>query len=171
MLAARGVAAAPARSIFTASKVAAAAMPRTSTPRVAAPSPATPRGLATHAPSTHSFAKLSAEDITAFAKLLSSPSSSLLTTIAPSDSSCGVKPVGQDELDGYNADWMNKYKGRSQLVIKPKSTQEVADVVKYCYEKRIAVVPQGGNTGLVGGSVPVEDEVSVCARSSVVDSC
>lgn len=121
------------------------------------------RALATHA-SPHTYAKLSGEDITAFASFLSSPSSSLLTTIQPSDSSCGVKPVGQDELDGYNADWMNKYKGRSQLVIKPKSTQEVADVVKYCYEKRIAVVPQGGNTGLVGGSVPVEDEVSTSAR-------
>ncbi|PWN26471.1 putative DLD2-D-lactate dehydrogenase [Jaminaea rosea] len=118
------------------------------------------RALATHA-SPHTYAKLTGEDITAFASFLSSPSSSLLTTIQPSDSSCGVKPVGQDELDGYNADWMNKYKGRSQLVVKPKSTQEVADVVKYCYEKRIAVVPQGGNTGLVGGSVPVEDEVII----------
>ncbi|PWN19116.1 putative DLD2-D-lactate dehydrogenase [Microstroma glucosiphilum] len=118
------------------------------------------RSLATEA--THTpYAKLSGEDITAFASLMSSPSTSIITTITPSESSSGVKPVQADELDGFNQDWMNKYKGHSQCVLKPKTTQELADVMKYCYEKRIAVVPQGGNTGLVGGSVPVEDEVII----------
>lgn len=54
---------------------------------------------------------------------------------------------------------MNKYHGKSQIVVKPKSTQEVAAVLKYCNAQSLAVVPQGGNTGLVGGSNPVHDEV------------
>lgn len=45
------------------------------------------------------------------------------------------------------------------MVLKPKTTQEVSEVLKYCNERRLAVCPQGGNTGLVGGSVPVFDEI------------
>ncbi|KIY50632.1 FAD-binding domain-containing protein [Fistulina hepatica ATCC 64428] len=54
---------------------------------------------------------------------------------------------------------MGKYRGRSTTILKPKTTQQVSDIVRYCYEKRIGIVPQGGNTGLVGGSVPVNDEL------------
>jgi len=54
---------------------------------------------------------------------------------------------------------MGRFKGRSTTVLKPKTTQEVSEILKWCHEKRIGVVPQGGNTGLVGGSVPVNDEV------------
>jgi len=60
--------------------------------------------------------------------------------------------ASNEELDGFNVDWMGKYKGQSRVVVKPKNTQEVADVMKYCYEQGIAIVPQGGNTGLVGMS-------------------
>jgi len=56
------------------------------------------------------------------------------------------------DLVGYNDDWMNKYHGQSPLVVKPKDTEEVSKVVKYCYDNDIAVVPQAGNTGLVGES-------------------
>lgn len=55
-----------------------------------------------------------------------------------------------EELVTYNDDWMNKYHGHSQVVVKPKSTAEVAAVMKYCNDENIAVTPQGGNTGLVG---------------------
>ena len=44
-------------------------------------------------------------------------------------------------------------------MLKPRTTEEVSKIVKYCNEKRIGIVPQGGNTGLVGGSVPVSDEL------------
>jgi FAD/FMN-containing dehydrogenase len=47
---------------------------------------------------------------------------------------------------------MNKYHGKSSVVVKPKSAEEVSKVMKYCYENDIAIVPQGGNTGLVGES-------------------
>ncbi|KAI8890384.1 FAD-binding domain-containing protein [Backusella circina FSU 941] len=65
----------------------------------------------------------------------------------------------EDDLIGFNTDWMGKFRGKSQLVLKPKTTQQVSDIMKYCNQQKLAVVPQGGNTGLVGGSVPVFDEV------------
>ncbi|KAI8380965.1 uncharacterized protein BYT42DRAFT_494162 [Radiomyces spectabilis] len=65
----------------------------------------------------------------------------------------------EDDLFPFNTDWMNKFRGKSQLVLKPKTTQQVSDILKYCNEQKLAVVPQGGNTGLVGGSVPVFDEI------------
>lgn len=56
--------------------------------------------------------------------------------------------------------WHQKqYRGKTTLVIKPASTQEVSLVLEHCYHRRIGVVPQGGNTGLVGGSVGVDQEV------------
>lgn len=56
-------------------------------------------------------------------------------------------------------DWMGKYEGQSKLLLRPKTTQQVQEIMSYCNLKKLAVVPQGGNTGLVGGSVPVFDEV------------
>lgn len=54
---------------------------------------------------------------------------------------------------------MNKYHGKSTTVLRPRTTQEVSEIVKWCNERRIGIVPQGGNTGLVGGGVPVQDEL------------
>ncbi|KAI9250722.1 hypothetical protein BY458DRAFT_524385 [Sporodiniella umbellata] len=65
----------------------------------------------------------------------------------------------EDDLFAFNTDWMHKFRGKSQLVLKPKTTQQVSDILKYCNQEKLAVVPQGGNTGLVGGSVPVFDEI------------
>ena len=42
-------------------------------------------------------------------------------------------------------------------MLKPKSTTQISKILKYCNEEKIGVVPQGGNTGLVGGSVPTND--------------
>lgn len=60
---------------------------------------------------------------------------------------------------------MRRFKGRSTVVLRPRTAKEVSAVLKYCNEKRIAVVPQGGNTGLVGGSVPVHDEIVLSLQS------
>lgn len=67
-------------------------------------------------------------------------------------------------------DWLGKYRGSSVVALRPKTSQQVSDVLRYCNERRLAVVPQGGNTGLVGGSVPVFDEVvlSLGAMNSVL---
>ncbi|XP_028051322.1 D-2-hydroxyglutarate dehydrogenase, mitochondrial isoform X2 [Camellia sinensis] len=75
----------------------------------------------------------------------------------------GEKNVVQDEerLLDANTDWMRKYKGSSKLLLQPRSNEEVSQILKYCNSRSLAVVPQGGNTGLVGGSVPVFDEVII----------
>ena len=56
---------------------------------------------------------------------------------------------------------MRKYKGASTLVLKPKTTHQVSEILKHCNSRRLAVVPQGGNTGLVGGSVSIFDEIVI----------
>ncbi|RUP08311.1 hypothetical protein BC936DRAFT_140139, partial [Jimgerdemannia flammicorona] len=76
----------------------------------------------------------------------------------------GLVTGNEDELFPFNTDWMNKYRGKSQLLLKPKTTQEVSQLLKYCNDNRLAVVPQGGNTGLVGGSVPVFDEIIISTQ-------
>ncbi|KAL3701373.1 hypothetical protein R1sor_019395 [Riccia sorocarpa] len=67
--------------------------------------------------------------------------------------------VDSDDLEWANTDWMHKYHGHSQLLLRPQTTQQVSEILQYCHAGRLAVTPQGGNTGLVGGSVPVFDEV------------
>jgi len=54
--------------------------------------------------------------------------------------------------------------GESRLVLRPKTTAEVSEILRYCSDRRLAVVPQGGNTGLVGGSIPVFDEIVVSTQ-------
>ena len=73
----------------------------------------------------------------------------------------GVSTDATDDLEPFNSDWMRKYRGHTQLVLKPGTTEEVSKVLKYCNEHMLAVVPQGGNSGLVGGSVPVFDEIVI----------
>ena len=65
----------------------------------------------------------------------------------------------KEAIEPYNQDWTKKYRGESKLVLRPKTTEEVSAVLRHCNERRLAVVPQGGNTGLVGGSQPVFDEI------------
>lgn len=67
--------------------------------------------------------------------------------------------VEEDDVLPYNIDWIKNCRGQSKVVLKVKSTQEVSSILKYCNNRRLAVCPQGGNTGLVGGSVPVFDEI------------
>ncbi|KAG0409841.1 hypothetical protein HPB47_013051 [Ixodes persulcatus] len=89
------------------------------------------------------YAQLEDFDLSMFERLLGT--SAVLTD--PSD----VEP--------YNEDWLRTCKGSSQLVLLPCSTEEVSAVLSHCHARRLAVCPQGGNTGLVGGSVPVFDEI------------
>jgi FAD/FMN-containing dehydrogenase len=58
------------------------------------------------------------------------------------------------DLSAYEQDWRKRYAGRALAVARPASTDEVAAVLRLCHAHRVAVVPQGGNTGLVGGSTP-----------------
>lgn len=65
----------------------------------------------------------------------------------------------KSDVDSYNVDIIGAVRGCSQVLLKPKSTEEVSAILKYCNERKLAVCSQGGNTGLVGGSVPVFDEI------------
>ncbi|WP_338831111.1 FAD-binding oxidoreductase [Bradyrhizobium sp. 27S5] len=67
-----------------------------------------------------------------------------------------IKPYVTEERD--------LFQGRSPLVLRPGSTAEVAAICKLATEHKIALVPQGGNTGLVGGQTPHNGEVVVSLR-------
>ena len=54
----------------------------------------------------------------------------------------------------YVVDWRGRYHGRAVAVVKPGSTAEVAAIVKFCAARRLAIVPQGGNTGMCGAATP-----------------
>ena len=60
----------------------------------------------------------------------------------------------EGDLAAYEQDWRKRFRGRALAVVRPASTTEVAAVVKLCARHGAGLVPQGGNTGLVGGSVP-----------------
>jgi FAD/FMN-containing dehydrogenase len=59
-----------------------------------------------------------------------------------------------DLTAAYTTDWTRRYRGTATCVVRPGNTAEAADVVRICARHQVPVVPQGGNTGLVGGSVP-----------------
>lgn len=64
-----------------------------------------------------------------------------------------------DVLAPYCRDWTGRFAGSSPALVRPGSTEEVAAVVAWCNANGMAVVAQGGNTGLVGGAVPYRGEV------------
>lgn len=69
-----------------------------------------------------------------------------------------------DVRAGYEVDWTGQWHGDALAVVRPASTAEVADVVRACAAAGVAVVAQGGNTGLVGGGVPAGGEVVLSLR-------
>jgi FAD/FMN-containing dehydrogenase len=68
----------------------------------------------------------------------------------------GIGRVLTDPADtaGFLLDWRRRYRGAAIAVVQPGSTHEVATLVRWCAANRVPIVPQGGNTGLTGGSVP-----------------
>ena len=54
----------------------------------------------------------------------------------------------------YLVDWRGRYTGRARAVVRPGSTADVVAIVRSCAHARVPIVPQGGNTGLVGGGTP-----------------
>jgi FAD/FMN-containing dehydrogenase len=60
------------------------------------------------------------------------------------------------DLSAWEQDWRKRAHGKALAVVRPANVQEVAAVVKACAKETVSIVPQGGNTGLVVGSVPDE---------------
>lgn len=64
-----------------------------------------------------------------------------------------------EELEASNVDWLRTVRGCSKVLLRPRTSEEVSRILRHCHERNLAVNPQGGNTGMVGGSVPVFDEI------------
>jgi FAD/FMN-containing dehydrogenase len=71
-----------------------------------------------------------------------------------------------ETADPYCQDWRGRYAGSAIAVVFPSNTAQVAAVVKLCAEQRVAIVPQGGNTSLCGGSVPLPDRLQLVINLS-----
>src|SRR4029079_5669563 len=63
------------------------------------------------------------------------------------------------EIAPHLAEWRGRWKGVTPLLLKPDATNQGARILAICNETRTAIVPQGGNTGLVGGQIPARGEV------------
>ncbi|GAB1459825.1 FAD-binding oxidoreductase [Thauera sp.] len=75
----------------------------------------------------------------------------------------GAAHVLETEADmaPFLSDWRGRYHGRARAVVRPRDTAEVAAVVAACAQVGVAMVPQGGNTGLCGGATPLADGAAV----------
>ncbi|MGH6777357.1 MAG: FAD-binding oxidoreductase [Bradyrhizobium sp.] len=62
--------------------------------------------------------------------------------------------VDEQGKQPFVTDWRGLLVGQAAVVVRPANTEEVAKVVRLCYDNGIAIVPQGGNTGLMGGATP-----------------
>lgn len=78
----------------------------------------------------------------------------LATIVGP-----GATVTDPDRLGAYTRDWTGRWEGTTPAVLLPSSTAQVAAIVAWCAESGTALVPQGGNTGMVGGGVPLGGEV------------
>ena len=85
--------------------------------------------------------------------MLAAPTPALLDALA---ARLGPNGFSRDphELEPYLTDWRGRYHGKAAALLSPSSRDEVVAIVKACAEARVAIVPQGGNTGMVGGATP-----------------
>jgi len=81
------------------------------------------------------------------------PSASLLDAFATLLGPKGYS-VDPDAMAPWLTDWRGKYHGRAAAMLSPATTSEVAAIVRLCAEAKVALVPQGGNSGMVGGATP-----------------
>src|ERR1700709_275408 len=84
------------------------------------------------------------------------PAANLLDAIRAIVGDRGILTAASDTAP-YSEDWRRLYQGRTQAVIRPGTTEELAAVVTLCAAHHTPIVPQGGNTSMVGGAVPNED--------------
>ena len=83
------------------------------------------------------------------------------STLARLKSVVGAKGFTEDtaEIAPHLSEWRSKYHGLSPLLLKPSTTAEVSSILTICNETRSPIVPQGGNTGLVGAQIPLAGEI------------
>ena len=76
---------------------------------------------------------------------------------------------GETDMAPFLSDWRGRYHGRARAVVRPRDTAEVAAVVAACAQAGVAMVPQGGNTGLCGGATPLADGAAVVINLARLD--
>jgi FAD/FMN-containing dehydrogenase len=76
---------------------------------------------------------------------------------------CGRRAVVTDpaEIQPWLSDWRGRFHGRSSAILAPGSTEEAAAIVRMAFDLGVALVPQGGNTGMVAGATPPDDGSAV----------
>ena len=84
------------------------------------------------------------------------PAAALLNAIRAVVGDRGLLTDSADTA-AYTEDWRHLYQGRTSAVIRPGTTQELSEVVRLCAASATPIVPQGGNTSMVGGAVPNEN--------------
>ena len=88
--------------------------------------------------------------------MLDHPSATLLPALHAIVGDRGLLTADADTA-AYCEDWRRLYQGRTPAVVRPASTAELAEVVRLCAARGVALVPQGGNTSMVGGATPSAD--------------
>jgi len=68
----------------------------------------------------------------------------------------------EDQIRPFETDALSAYKQKPLAVVFPENTKEVSEILKYCNEKRIKVIPRGAGTGLSGGALPLADGILLC---------
>ncbi|MBH68169.1 MAG: hydroxyacid dehydrogenase [Rhodospirillaceae bacterium] len=72
----------------------------------------------------------------------------------------------KDAMQTYLTDWRGHYIGQAQLVVFPNNVEKISKIVKICAREKISIVPQGGNTSMCGGSVPLKHGTSILLSTS-----
>lgn len=85
------------------------------------------------------------------------PTAETLSRLADAAGPGGALVAGRDDLERYLVEWRGLFRGETPLVLRPASVDAVSSIVRIAHETRTGLVPQGGNTGLVGGQVPDAD--------------
>jgi FAD/FMN-containing dehydrogenase len=93
---------------------------------------------------------------------------SVLAALARIVGAAQVLTAGADK-EPYLTDWRGHYRGRTPAVVRPGSAEEVAAILRLANEIRIPIVPQGGNTGLVGGQIADESGREVVLSTERLD--
>ena len=78
--------------------------------------------------------------------------------------------VAPQRLAPKLVEWRDRWEGTTPLLLLPRSTAEVAAMVAWCAERGVAITPQGGNTGLVGGQTPRGEVLLSTERLNAVRS-
>lgn len=84
--------------------------------------------------------------------------SSALACVESLRGTIGHENVLTEDIEKYTTDWLKAYSGGA-VVCLPRSVSDVSAILKICHSSNVGIVPQGGNTGLVGGGVGMQEEL------------